>query len=118
MKKWLVVLGGLAAVAVLAGLAVVQRDTAGAIRTQHENELKSELQALNDFKTWHKAQQDKPDPTIARVFVSKGIIDGLLASFDGMVVPVPNDRGHEADCEGYSIGLQTRVPWPVTFSDG
>ncbi|WP_026371964.1 hypothetical protein [Rhizobium sp. 42MFCr.1] len=93
MKTWLVVLGGLAAVAVLAGLAVVQRDTAGAIKTQHENELKSELQALNDFKTWHKTQQDKPDPTIARVFVSKGIIDGLLASFDGMVVPIPNAEG-------------------------
>jgi hypothetical protein len=93
MKKWLVVLGGLAAVAVLAGLAVVQRDTAGAIKTQHENELKAELQALNDFKTWHKEQQDKPDPTIARVFVSKGIIDGLLTSFDGIVVPVPNAEG-------------------------
>jgi len=93
MKKWLVVVGGLAAVAVLASLAVVQRDTADAIKSQRQNELKSELQALNDFKTWHKAQQDKPDPTIARVFVSKGIIDGLLASFDGTVVAVPNTEG-------------------------
>ena len=93
MKRWIVVAGGVAAVAILAGLSVVRRDTDGMIKSQHEQELKAELQALTDFQTWHKAQQDSPDPSIARVFVSKGIIDTLLASFSGLDVPVPNADG-------------------------
>lgn len=93
MKKWLVVAGGVAAIAILVALSLVRRDTEGTIKMQHEQELKAELLALNDFQTWYKAQQDAPDPTIARVFLSKGMIDSLLASFSGLEVPIPIRTG-------------------------
>lgn len=93
MKKWLLVAAGAATVAVLAGLGLVSRDTDEALRTQREQQLKAELQALNDFKSWHETQQTAPDPSIGRVFLSRGIIDTLLSSFKGIEVPIPNTDG-------------------------
>jgi hypothetical protein len=93
MRKWFVVAGGVAAVAVLAGLSMVSRDTEGALKAQHEQELNAELNALNDFKTWFQTQQGAPAPSMARVFVSKGIIDSLLVSFDGLAVPLQESDG-------------------------
>ena len=89
MNKWLIVSGGVAAAAILVGFSVVRHNTDDIIGLQKDLELRSELQTLNDFSAWINTQQQAPDPTIARVFLSKGIIDALLGSFAGMVVPLP-----------------------------
>jgi hypothetical protein len=77
---------------VIAGVGTwsfVRRDTAVALKSQQQDELKSELQALTDFKTWLVAQRTLADPFSTRAFLSRDMIDGILTAFDGTNLKLP-----------------------------
>jgi hypothetical protein len=76
--------------AIAAAFSFVKRDTDGVLKAQHEQELQAELQSLADFKSWLSVQQSAPDATIARIFLSKGVIASLLAPLGNITVPMPN----------------------------
>lgn len=83
-------------VLVVAGVAyflLVSRDTQASIVEQKELELRSELQALNEFRDWNRTQKENPDTSVARLFLSKEILDSLLEAFSGMDVAIPNAEG-------------------------
>ncbi|MCF1463520.1 hypothetical protein FS827_19630 [Agrobacterium vitis] len=89
MKKLLLVLLAIVILGGAAAWALMERDTSAVLQWQQRVETKAELQALIDFKKWLEAQKTAHDPLSTRAFLSRSMLDNILAAFDNTQLKLP-----------------------------